>query len=94
MLINAGLIGDVINFVIACLAFFGINFGVFNFCIKKFKIPTPGRLGNYDEEESENSDNKGKVDAATANDVLSLKIIDIVHISEDSIEGIILSTLR
>ena len=29
-----------------------IKFGVFNFCIKKFKIPTPGRIGNYDEEES------------------------------------------
>ena len=38
--------------------------------IKKFQFATPGRLGNYDEEESENSDNKGKVDAATANDVL------------------------
>ena len=83
MLINAGLIGDVINFVIACLAFFGINFGVFNFCIKKFKIPTPGRLGNYDEEESENSDNKGKVDAATANDVLSLKIISLLGEKEN-----------
>ena len=83
MLINAGLIGDVINFVIACLAFFGINFGVFNFCIKKLNIPTPGRLGNYDEEESENSDNKSKVDAATANDVLSLKIISLLGEKEN-----------
>lgn len=56
MMINDGLLGDVINFVIACLAFFGINFGVFSFCIKKFKIPTPGRLGNYDEEESGDSE--------------------------------------
>lgn len=83
MMINAGLLGDVINFVIACLAFFGINFGVFSFCIKKFKIPTPGRLGNYDEEESNDSTKEAAVDKATANDVLSLKIISLLGEKEN-----------
>lgn len=83
MMINAGLLGDVINFVIACLAFFGINFGVFSFCIKKFKIPTPGRLGNYDEEESSDSTKEAAVDKATANDVLSLKIISLLGEKEN-----------
>ena len=83
MMINAGLLGDVINFVIACLAFFGINFGVFSFCIKKFKIPTPGRLGNYDEEESNDAKNEAAVDKATANDVLSLKIISLLGEKEN-----------
>lgn len=83
MMINAGLLGDVINFAIACLAFFGINFGVFSFCIKKFKIPTPGRLGNYDEEESNDSTKEAVVDKATANDVLSLKIISLLGEKEN-----------
>lgn len=83
MMINDGLLGDVINFVIACLAFFGINFGVFSFCIKKFKIPTPGRLGNYDEEESGDSKKEATVDKATANDVLSLKIISLLGKKEN-----------
>lgn len=83
MMINAGLLGDVINFLIACLAFFGINFGVFSFCIKKFKIPTPGRLGNYDEEESSDSTKEAAVDKATANDVLSLKIISLLGEKEN-----------
>lgn len=55
MIINAGLIGDLINFIFMCATFFGINFFVFNFCIKKFNIPTPGRKGNYIEEESNDS---------------------------------------
>ncbi|WP_294171711.1 PTS transporter subunit IIBC [uncultured Clostridium sp.] len=83
MMINAGLIGDIINFIIACLAFFGINYGVFSFCIKKFKIPTSGRLGNYDEEESNDSKSEAAVDKATANDVLSLKIISLLGEKEN-----------
>ena len=55
---NAGLTGDMINFVLACLVFFALNFGVFNFAIKKFNIATPGRLGNYnDEDETQGEDN-------------------------------------
>lgn len=83
MLINAGLVGDIINFLIACLAFFGINYGVFNFCIKKFKIPTPGRLGNYDEEESNVANKEVALDKATANDLLSLKIISLLGEKEN-----------
>ncbi|WP_194191333.1 PTS transporter subunit IIBC [Clostridium chrysemydis] len=59
LMINAGLIGDLINFVIACVIFFFANYFLFNFLIKKFKIATPGRRGNYiDDEEEEES--KGK----------------------------------
>lgn len=83
MMVNAGLLGDVINFTIASLAFFGINFGIFSFCIKKFKIPTPGRLGNYDEEESNDSMKEVAVDKATTNDVLSLKIISLLGEKEN-----------
>lgn len=83
MLINAGLVGDVINFVIACLAFFGINFGVFSLCIKKFKIPTPGRLGNYDEEETNSSESEAAVSKTISGDELSVRIISLLGEKEN-----------
>lgn len=51
MMLSAGIGRDIINFAIACIGFFCVNFGVFNFLIKKFDIATPGRKGNYTEEE-------------------------------------------
>jgi maltose PTS system EIICB or EIICBA component len=60
MIVKAGLWLDLVNFFIACLVFFGLNFGVANFLIKRFNFPTPGRNGNYIEEES-SSQNSTKV---------------------------------
>ncbi|GAA0286477.1 PTS system glucose-specific IIC component [Gracilibacillus halotolerans] len=70
MTINAGLLQDVINFVIVCAIFFGLNFVIFNFLIKKFKAPTPGRLGNYTDEDSkeENSNSKETTKDTETND--------------------------
>jgi len=51
MVLKAGLWLDLVYFVAACLLFFALNFIVANFIIKKFKYATPGRLGNYIEEE-------------------------------------------
>ncbi len=45
--LEAGLLGDVINFVIASIAFFVIGYFVARFMIGKFRYATPGRLGNY-----------------------------------------------
>lgn len=53
MSVKAGLMGDLINFVICVLVFFVIGFGVAYLMIKKFNFATPGRLGNYMEEEAE-----------------------------------------
>ncbi|WP_214828553.1 PTS transporter subunit IIBC [Exiguobacterium algae] len=53
MIIKAGLLQDLINFLLVSVAFFFINFGVFHFFIKKMNLPTPGRNGNYMEEASE-----------------------------------------
>ena len=55
MVISAGIGGDLINFAIASVGFFFLNFGVFNFLIKKLNIATPGRNGNYDEDSEEGS---------------------------------------
>jgi PTS system glucose-specific IIC component len=58
MSLNAGLQGDLINFVIACIAFFAIGYFVAYFMIRKFHYATPGRLGNYqtDDDDSAASD--------------------------------------
>lgn len=53
MSVNAGLIGDIINFVIAVVVFFIIGYFVAYYMIGKFKFATPGRLGNYTDENTE-----------------------------------------
>lgn len=53
MLIRAGLTMDLVNFAISAVVFFLLNYSIFNFLIKKFKIATPGRRGNYIEMDSE-----------------------------------------
>ncbi|RHB50096.1 PTS transporter subunit IIBC [Exiguobacterium sp. AM39-5BH] len=55
MIVKAGLLQDLINFFLVSAAFFFLNFGVFNFFIKKMNLPTPGRNGNYMEETTEKS---------------------------------------
>ena len=73
MMANAGLTGDMINFVLGCLGFFALNFGVFNFAIKKFKIATPGRLGNYNEEDNTAADSNVTAGGSQlANDIILL----------------------
>lgn len=47
MSVNAGLAGDIINFVISVVVFFGIGYVVAYFMIGRFQYATPGRLGNY-----------------------------------------------
>ena len=50
MSLKAGLGGDIINFIICCVAFFVVGYVVAYFMIGKFKYATPGRLGNYTDE--------------------------------------------
>lgn len=47
MSIGAGLVGDIINFIIMCVVFFAIGYFVAYYMIGRFKYATPGRLGNY-----------------------------------------------
>lgn len=51
MAAKAGLTRDIINFIVTCAVFFALNFTVANVLIKKFNFPTPGRAGNYTDEE-------------------------------------------
>ncbi|NMH73758.1 PTS transporter subunit EIIC [Bacillus sp. RO2] len=75
MIVKAGLWLDLVNFVVACLVFFGLNFAVANFMIKKFNFPTPGRNGNYIEQE----EGAGNGAAASVQaDSLAPAIIDLL----------------
>lgn len=53
MSVEAGLVGDIINFLISVIVFFVIGYFVAYFMIGKFKFATPGRLGNYTADNSD-----------------------------------------
>jgi PTS system glucose-specific IIC component len=66
MSINAGLVMDLVNFVIVNIIFFVVTYLIFNFMIQKFKMPTPGRLGNYtDDNGDQTSTNKNQKQSGT-----------------------------
>ncbi|MGL5822975.1 MAG: PTS transporter subunit IIBC [Sarcina sp.] len=77
MMVNAGLIMDLVNFAISCVVFFGLNFAVFSFVIKKFNILTPGRRGNYIEDENDNNKEVKDVKETTGNEK-AIKIIELL----------------
>ena len=55
MSLQAGLGGDIINFVICVVAFFVIGYFVAYFMIGKLNLATPGRLGNYTDDNADDS---------------------------------------
>ncbi len=55
MSLQAGLGGDIINFVICVVAFFAIGYFVAYFMIGKLKLATPGRLGNYTDDNADDT---------------------------------------
>lgn len=56
MSLKDGLGHDIVNFVICVIAFFIIGYVVAYFMIGKFKFATPGRLGNYTDENADDGD--------------------------------------
>lgn len=81
MSIEAGLMGDIINFVITTIAFLIIGYFVSYFMIGKFRYATPGRLGNYtldvnSEGATEGSDNSSVT--ATDKDSKAERIIALL----------------
>ena len=74
--IKAGLGGDLINFVLMVIIFGVVTYFLANFLIKKFNYATPGRNGNYDndngEEIASGAAGSGVVDQQIAQIVYSL----------------------
>ena len=68
MVSNAGLMGDVVNFVITVIVFFIIGAAVSYYAIGKFQFATPGRLGNYSDSESDEAAEKGSSKKASGAD--------------------------
>ena len=59
MSLKAGLSGDIIHFIICCIAFFIIGYFVAYFMIGKLNFATPGRLGNYTDDNEEEGASSG-----------------------------------
>lgn len=78
MIIKAGIVGDLVNFVLVCGVFFVINFFVFDILIRKFDIGTPGRKGNYIEETEES--------VSLSGDELSYKILSLLGDRENIVD--------
>ncbi|MEI4802351.1 PTS transporter subunit IIBC [Bacillus sp. NPDC077411] len=74
MIIKGGLTRDLINFVVVSAIFFGLNFTIFNFLIKKFNLPTPGRAGNY----IDNEDGAEEVAANVKEGSLAAAVIELL----------------
>ena len=79
MSIKAGLAGDVINFVICCVAFFVIGYFVAYFMIGKFNFATPGRLGNYMDDNADDTEGTpAGTSGSTGNDSQAERIITLL----------------
>ena len=70
MSLQAGLGGDIINFVLCVVAFFLIGYFVAYFMIGKLNLATPGRLGNYTDDNADDAaaDTKTEKKAAKKSD--------------------------
>ena len=78
MSVNAGLTGDIINFVIAVVVFFIIGYFVAYYMIGKFKFATPGRLGNYTDENAENTEEGSAAKTAAGGNGQAERIIGLL----------------
>ena len=68
MSLKAGLSGDIIHFLICCVVFFAVGYFVAYLMIGKLKFATPGRLGNYtDDNEDEGASYASKSSSGGAN---------------------------
>lgn len=79
MSINAGLAWDVINFILSSIAFFAIAYFISYYMIGRFKIATPGRLGNYIDEASIDEEETASIPNTTKKPVTaSSKQVDAI----------------
>ncbi len=66
MSIEAGLGGDIVNFIIACVVFFGLGYLVSYWMIGKFNYATPGRNGNYQTDDDDSGDSAENKDGKSS----------------------------
>ena len=78
MAINAGLALDIFNFVWVTVLFAFIMYFIANFMIKKFNYATPGRNGNYEQNDDAPAGDGAAADAATSS--ASSQVINIINL--------------
>ena len=78
MAINAGLALDVFNFVWVTVLFAFIMYLIANFMIKKFNYATPGRNGNYEQNDDAASGDNKATGATTSS--ASSQVINIINL--------------
>ncbi|MBM7580302.1 PTS transporter subunit IIBC [Jeotgalibacillus terrae] len=85
LIVNAGLVGDLINLILVAVLMFAVNFGAAYFLIKRFNFPTPGRAGNYIEETTEE-----KITAKTTDSNKDSQAVAIIGLlgGEENIEDV------
>ena len=77
MAINAGLALDIFNFVWVTVLFAFIMYFIANFMIKKFNYATPGRNGNYEQNDDAPAGDGAAAGAATSS--ASSQVINIIN---------------
>lgn len=75
MSIKAGLMGDIINFIICVIIFLLLGYLISNFMIKKFNYATVGRLGNYIDEEKEEDNTESKKSTESGQAIRIIKLL-------------------
>ena len=78
MAINAGLALDIFNFVWVTVLFAFIMYFIANFMIKKFNYATPGRNGNYEQNDDAPAGDGAATGAATSS--ASSQVINIINL--------------
>ena len=78
MAINAGLALDIFNFVWVTVLFGFIMYFIANFMIKKFNYATPGRNGNYEQNDDAPAGDSAAAGAATSS--ASSQVINIINL--------------
>ena len=76
--INAGLAMDIVNFIWVTVLFGVIMFFIANFMIKKFDYATPGRNGNYEQNDDAPAESAGSASAGTSS--ASSQVINIINL--------------
>ncbi|WP_455461921.1 PTS transporter subunit IIBC [Streptococcus salivarius] len=76
--INAGLAMDIVNFIWVTVLFGVIMFFIANFMIKKFDYATPGRNGNYEQNDDAPAESAGSAGAGTSS--ASSQVINVINL--------------
>ncbi len=78
MSLKAGLGADIVNFIICVVAFFIIGYIVAYFMIGKFKYATPGRMGNYIDENAEEDGTSSSTGKTSGGNSQAERIIELL----------------